>query len=167
MIYGPPDLRRVGEYVRRICDGRRRIPLAASYARYRTARASNRNCAEAVALCALARRSGASVYNVAEERTYSQAEWIGKIGRVLGWNGAVAEIDDAQWPPPFGIDTRQEMIIDSSRIRAELGFREVIEPEEALKEAVCWAKDELEAGKCQVDVDYLKEDAVLNRYNNK
>ena len=163
MIYGPPDMRRVGEYVKRVCDGRLRIPISASYAHWRTSRASSRNCAEAIPLCALAGKPGLSVYNVAEERIYSQAEWIGKIGRILDWKGKVIEVKDTRWPPPFGIDTRQEMIVDSSRIRAELGFREIVEPEEALKEAVCWARDELDSGRRQEDVDYLKEDAILNR----
>src|SRR5665213_1086402 len=154
MIYGPPDTSRVGHYVKRMVDKRPLIPIGSSYAKWRVRRLFTQNCAEAISLCTLASPSRSAIYNVAEERSYAEREWIEVIGRVLDWRGEIIEVADQDLPPPFGIDTRQEMSIDSSRIRKDLGYHEIVDCSRAREVAVKWVRDEFLAGRINEPVDY-------------
>jgi nucleoside-diphosphate-sugar epimerase len=161
MIYGPPDTSRVGTYVKRMLDRRPFILLNSSYARWRVSRAFALNCAEAIVLCALAPRSGAAAYNVAETHSFAEREWIREIGRVLDWKGEIVEAPDDVLAPPFGIDCGQEMVIDSTRIRTERGYREIVDCAEARRQAVEWARDEFASGRRGESVDYQKEEDIF------
>jgi hypothetical protein len=64
-------------------------------------------------------------------------------------------------PVPF--NTAQDLTVDTTRIRAELGYREVVDPGDALRETVEWERDHLP----DVPVDYPQEDGLLAQFGPK
>ena len=95
------------------------------------------------------------VYNVAEPTAHTEAEWVAKIGAVVGWGGEVVAVPGGRLPVPF--HTAQDLAVDTTRIRAELGYREVVDPHDALRQTVEWERDRLP----DVPVDYPQEDGLL------
>jgi nucleoside-diphosphate-sugar epimerase len=161
MVYGPPDMRRVGSYVKRMLDQRPHIALGRSFAQWRVSRAAARDCAEIIALCAFAEHRGCRIFNVAENEAYSEREWVDRIAGCMKWQGQIKELDDSVCPPPHGIDTRQNMIVSSQKIRSQLGFHETQHPDSSLADAVRWAAESLASGRHHEVVDYEEEDHML------
>jgi nucleoside-diphosphate-sugar epimerase len=111
--------------------------------------------AAAVALAATSPTAAGRVYNVAEPTALTEAEWVAKVGAVVGWNGKVVAVPKGKLP--VGLNTDQDLVVDSTRIRAELGYREVVQPDDALRETVRWEQNHLP----EEPVDYAREDALL------
>jgi nucleoside-diphosphate-sugar epimerase len=156
MVYGPGDDRhRLAPYLRRMLDGRPAIPLDEGMARWRCLRGYVEDTAAAIALAATNATAAARVYNVAEPTAFTEAEWVARIAAGVGWNGRVVSVPKGKMPVPF--NTEQDLVVDTSRIRAELGFREIADPDEALRQTVAWERDHLP----ELPVDYATEDALL------
>jgi nucleoside-diphosphate-sugar epimerase len=81
------------------------------------------NVAAAIALAATHPAADRRVYNVGEDETPTMGE---RLARPPTRPGQAPE------PPPF--DCAQSIIYDTSRIRKELGFREVVGEAEAMAE---------------------------------
>jgi hypothetical protein len=79
----------------------------------------------------------------------------------MKWQGQIKELDDSVCPPPHGIDTRQNMIVSSQKIRSQLGFHETQHPDSSLADAVRWAAESLASGRHHEAVDYAEEDHML------
>jgi nucleoside-diphosphate-sugar epimerase len=157
MVYGPGDRQhRPAPYLRRMADGRRVIPLDEGLARWRCPRGYVEDVAAAVALAATEPGAAGKVYNVAEPAAFTEAEWVARIAQAAGWGGRVVTVPRGRLPVPW--DTGQDLVMDSRRIRAELGYREAVAPEEALRRAVAWERDHLPA----LAGDYAAEDAALD-----
>src|SRR5690606_34234690 len=98
--------------------------------------------AGAIALAVTDPRAAGRVYNVAEPDSFTEHEWVERIGAAADWDGRIAVIaDDAI---PDGMDSlrgsAQHLVVDSSRIRAELGYREAVLPGAALEATVAWQR---------------------------
>jgi nucleoside-diphosphate-sugar epimerase len=156
MVYGPGDHQhRLAPYVKRMLDGRRAIPLNQGLARWRCLRGYVEDMAAAVALAVTDPRSAGRVYNVAEPTAHTEAEWVRRIGAVLGWRGAIVPVYGGKMPVPFNTD--QDLCVDSNRIRAELDYREVVDPDTAIRATVVWERDHLPG----LPLDYAQEDRLL------
>jgi nucleoside-diphosphate-sugar epimerase len=101
--------------------------------------------------CRLDRR----VYNVAEPTAYTETEWVARIAAAAGWTGRIVTAPRGRLPVPFNTD--QDLVTDSSRIRAELGCAEAVPQEEALRQTVAWERKHLP----DQPLDYAAEDAVI------
>jgi nucleoside-diphosphate-sugar epimerase len=155
MIYGPGDNQhRLGPYLRRMADRRPAILLNERMARWRCLRGYVEDMA-AVALAVLNPAAAGQVYNVAEPRAFTEAEWVARIAAVVGWNGRVIAVPEAKMPIPF--NTSQDLVVDTTRIRSKLGFQEVVAPDDALRATIRWEQDHL----AEQPVDYPTEDALL------
>ena len=161
MVYGPgdPDQRLAG-YLRRMADRRPVILLQQRIAAWRNSRAYVDNVAAAIARVVVDGEPG-RVYNVAEPDDLSEAEWVRRIGERLGWDGSVRAVPDggaigrlAFDEFPVGANFAQHLRLDSTRIRRELGYQEVVPSAEALRRTVA-ARTPLPA------VDYSEEDRWL------
>jgi nucleoside-diphosphate-sugar epimerase len=73
---------------------------------------------------------------------------------MLDWDGKIVPIPGGKMPVPF--NTAQDLTVDSTRIRDELGYREVVD-REALQETVEWERKHLP----DLPVDYPQEDRLL------
>ena len=118
-IYGLPDTSRDERYFESLAL-RREITLHSGLANWKFSRSLNTNCAYAVAL-SLGHEKRA-IYNVSEEKHYSELEWCRVIADLMCVEANV-KIDDAT-PIPFSMNTDQHWTVDSSKIRAQLGYKE-------------------------------------------
>jgi nucleoside-diphosphate-sugar epimerase len=64
-------------------------------------------------------------------------ERIERLGRAFRWCGKMVVTADEE----SALEYRQHMVMDSSRIRNELGFAEAVPEEEALRRAIAWETD--------------------------
>jgi nucleoside-diphosphate-sugar epimerase len=136
-------------------DGRRVIVLDEGLARWRCLRGYVEDVAAAIALAVADPRAAGRVYNVAEPAAHTEADWVARVGEAAGWAGRIVSAPRGRLPVPF--HTEQDLVTDSGRIRAELGYAEVIAPEEALGQTVAWERENLP----DQPLDYTKEDAVI------
>jgi nucleoside-diphosphate-sugar epimerase len=156
MVYGPGDSQhRLSPYLRRMADGRRAIVLDEGLARWRCLRGHVEDVAAAIALAVTDPRAAGQVYNVAEPTAHTEAGWVARIAEAAGWGGKLVTAPQGRLPVPFNTD--QDLVSDSSRIRAELGYTEVVAPAEALRQTVAWERDNLP----EQPLDYAAEDAVI------
>jgi nucleoside-diphosphate-sugar epimerase len=156
MVYGPgDDQHRLAPYLRRMVDGRPAILLDEGMARWRCLRGYVEDVAEAIALAVTDPRAAGRVYNVAEPMAHTEAEWVARIAEVAAWGGGIVTAPRGRLPVSFHTD--QDLVTDSRRIRAEVGYREVVAPDEALRQTVAWERKNLP----DQPLDYAAEDAVI------
>jgi nucleoside-diphosphate-sugar epimerase len=156
MVYGPGDYQhRLAPYLKRMLDGRRAILLDEGMARWRCLRGYVEDVAAGVVLAVTSPAAAGRVYNLAEPLASTEAEWVARIGAIVGWDGVIVSIPRSKMAVPF--NTGQDLCVDTSRIRSELGYREVVDPDDALRETVAWEQDHLP----ELPVDYGQEDRLL------
>jgi nucleoside-diphosphate-sugar epimerase len=167
MVYGPGDPQhRLGEVARRVHDDRDVIPLEQRHARWRSCWGYVENMGHAVALCATDERAAGGIYNVSDATSLPIAPWHLAAARSIGWTGRVVTLP-AQTAPAHlrllhdSLDLSQDLVLDSTHIREQLGYREPIPLEQALRRTLEW---ELEAcAGTAGQLDYAAEDAALDR----
>jgi nucleoside-diphosphate-sugar epimerase len=166
MIYGPGDhLRRFHPVLRRIDDGRRAILFEQGWAAWRSPRGYVENVAHALALAAIdehAERAAGRVYNVVERPAFTELEWARKIAAATGWDGEFITLPKQLTPPhlaPPG-NTAQHWEADSSRIRQELGYKELIPLDEGIRRTIEWERAHPPAEFNTHTFDYAAEDAA-------
>lgn len=144
-VYGPGDRqRRLQPYLRRMADDRAVILLKEKQAGWRWTRAFVGNVAAAVALAVVDRRSAKRVYNVGDDPTLTERQWVERIGVAAGWSGHVAALpatdlrDDLNQP----LDWRYDLWTDTTRMRSELGYVQPVSLDEAVRRTVEWERQE-------------------------
>ncbi|HEY7530913.1 MAG TPA: NAD-dependent epimerase/dehydratase family protein [Gemmatimonadota bacterium] len=165
-VYGPGDpQRRLHPWLRRMVDARPAILLAEEAARWRWSHGYVQNVAEAIARAVTGGASADRVYNVADDPAPELAAWVGRIGEAAGWRGRIATVPRAELPAhlqdPY--DYRHPLVVDSSRIRRELGWSGGTSLADALRATV---EADLAAGLAPADparFDYAAEDDALRR----
>ncbi len=148
-------------------DNRPAIVLEESIAQWRGCWGYVENVAAAITLAVTDERASNRVYHVAEPEVLCERERIGRIWRLVGWQGNVVAVPKnqmpAEWMLPF--NTKPHWFVDTTRIRQELNYSEVVSLDEAFKltqdfqlshppqENSPWAAPYL--------LDYATEDAIL------
>jgi nucleoside-diphosphate-sugar epimerase len=159
MIYGPNDGGRTFDLVKRIMDRRAAILIDAGLAAWRWSRGYAENVAWATQLAVTNERAAGRIYNVAEPEGLSYLEWTQRVTRAAGWNGRIVVV------PPGRLDDQtnyeHHWVVDTTRIRAELGYLEVAPQEEALLRTVAWQRANPLQDYEGKDFDYVKEDRIL------
>ena len=161
MVYGPGDpLHRFHGWLQRMRDGRPAILVDAERAAWRGSMGFLDDVAAAIALAASAPRAAGRTYNVGEPLALTQQEWIGSLGAVVGWTGTVVVAPPERMPPHLVLDRdfRQDWVVDTTRIRGDLGFAEPTSPLDALRTAAAWELAHPPEG---LEADYPAEDRVL------
>jgi nucleoside-diphosphate-sugar epimerase len=141
-VYGPGDRHhRVGQVLARLAGGGPFL-LERAKARWRWMRGSVENVAEAIALAALEPRAAGRVYNVGEEPAPTESEWVRRIARAAGLPAEVREVGREELPRELAepYDFSHDLVADTRRIREELGYREVEDPDTAVSAAVAWER---------------------------
>lgn len=142
-VYGPGDgLHRLRGWVQRIDDHRPFILMGESQAGWRFTHGYVENVAAALVLAITHPSATGRVYNVGEADPPTWAQWAGDVGSVANWNGQVRVIPDNRLPAHLAevVDFRQDWTVDTTRIRRELGYREVVEPDQCLERAIAWER---------------------------
>lgn len=163
MVYGPNDGHRIFPYLKRMDDGRPIIVLDDVHAIWRWSRGFVENVAAAIAEAVADDRAAGRVYNIAEPDALSEVEWVRQIGEAAGWNGTIATVPRGSLPTKLNLDRQQHWVADTSRIRAELGYREAVPRDEALRRTVAWERAHPPEKIDPTDFDYEAEDQALTR----
>jgi nucleoside-diphosphate-sugar epimerase len=168
--YGGGDIQhRLFEYLKRMDDGRRFILLEQDEAQWRWTHGYVENVADAVVLAVTDGRAADRIYNVGEKDTLTRADWVKKIGQVVGWHGEVLAIPKDELPEHLKTPTGYEhdLVVDTTRIREELGYKERVSREEALQKTVDWEHANPPTEIDPKQFDYAAEDAVIERLRRK
>lgn len=168
MVYGPGDrLHRFYPIVKRIADGRDRILFAETLAQWRSPRGYVANVAAAIALAATDSRAAGRGYNVCEEPSFSELEWARKIAREMQWNGEFVVLPAERTPAHLlrPGNAAQHWTASSARIRRELGYREPMAIEQAIRETIQWELENPPAAPVAPVFDYAAEDAAVTVRN--
>jgi nucleoside-diphosphate-sugar epimerase len=168
MVYGPRDRQhRTFEYLKRMDDGRPAILLEESAAKWQWTKGYVENVAAAVVLALTDERAAGRIYNVGERDTQTWAEWVRAIGRAAGWGGEVVVVPRERLPESMlpVHNTDQHLVTDTTRIREELGYKEVVTCEEGLRRTVAWERANPPEQFDPKQFDYQAEDKVLADLN--
>jgi nucleoside-diphosphate-sugar epimerase len=168
MVYGPHDRQhRLFPYLKRMDDGRPAIILDQGMAGWRWTKGYAENVAMAVVLAVTNDRASGQVFNVGEPDALSEADWVRAIGSAAGWEGRVVVLPSDRLPLSMRpeMDTDQDLVTGTSRIRRELGYTEAIAREEALLKTVIWQRSHPPDQVDPQQFDYAAEDAILASLN--
>lgn len=160
MVYGPGDYQhRFYGYIKRMIDDRPAIIIDENQAKWRITRGYVENCAGAICLAITDQKAADRIYNVGEPEALPEKKWIGKIAKKAGWAGKIIGLPRDQLPEHLREDLhwRYHLDIDTSRIRKELGFTEIISRDEALRLTIEWERNN-PPQKVIVDSEYKAED---------
>jgi nucleoside-diphosphate-sugar epimerase len=161
MIHGPGDTyHRLAPYLKRIDDERPAIVLDDRIARWKCPRGYVENVASAIALTAVDERATGRAYNIADAIGDTEIDWVRKIGEAAGWRGAILIAPRGSLALPYHFE--QDLDTDSTRIRRELAFTDVVDSQRALAETVKWERTNPGGPSPGFGLlDYDAEDALL------
>jgi len=170
-IYGPNQVvPKEWSVVKRALDGRRHLIVADGGRTLETA-AYVENVAHAV-LSAVDHLdvSAGRVYNVGDDELYSRLQVAEVVAEELGHTFELVNLPAEVARPAFPTlahHTTQHRVVDTSRLRSELGYRDLVPPLEALRRTVRWQAEHLPAQHHRVmrmlqdPFDYGAEDALV------
>lgn len=172
MVYGANDGGRIVDELRRMDDRRPYIMLDERQATWRWSRGYAENVAHAAFLAVVSDRATGRIYNVGEQDALSMQSWTEAVGRAANWEGTILRVPGAVLPAHLHGDFNwdQDWVLDTNRIRAELGYAERVPRSEALHRTVQWWR---EAGPESVrppftvsasEQAYAAEDVALARF---
>lgn len=162
-VYGPNDyLRRFYPLLVRMIDDRPFVLLGASQASWRWTHAYVDDVAHAIALSVLNPANAHRVFNLGEAKTPTMKERLEHLGTVFGWEGRVKVVSTDDLPDYLKTpgDFSQDMLIDTTLIRHELGFKEPTDYYDGLAASVEWYRDHPPASMAGCTFSYAAEDAV-------
>jgi nucleoside-diphosphate-sugar epimerase len=163
-VYGPGDsYHRLRSYIKRMEDGRPAILLEEAQAAWRWSHGYVENVAQAIALAVVDKRAAGRTYNLGEAAVPTLADRIRQMGDLAAWRGTIATLPAERLPahlrPPY--EARQDLVVDTGRLRAELGFSEPVPWEEGVRRTMEWERaNPSEAGDPGA-AEYAAEDAAL------
>src|SRR5262249_30700621 len=140
---GPGDpVHRLWPMVKRIEDQRPAIILPADMAAWRWSRGDVENVAEAFVLAVTNEAAAGSIYNVCQPHARSRWGRAQEIGETMGWKGEIVCLPPERTPSFLREkgNTAQDWVASSRRIRQELGYREVVALDEAMRRTIAWER---------------------------
>jgi nucleoside-diphosphate-sugar epimerase len=163
-VYGPGDpYRRLRPYIKRIEDRRPAILLESAEAEWRWTHGYVENVAQAIALAVVDDRAAGKIYNVGEAETPTVAERVRRIGELAGWHGEIVRLASDRLPPhlcaPY--QPRQDLVMETSKLRDGLGFVEVRSTDDGLRRTIQWERANPPPGGDPGAAEYAAEDAAL------
>jgi len=164
MVYGPGDpLHRLFPILKRIADGRSTIILDENVASWRGSRGYVENVAAAIVAAVESSNAEGRIYNVAEPVAFTEKEWTKKICDSSGWKGRIVTLATDRIPSHlrFPGNTNQHWVADTSRIRRELRYTEMISIDEAIGRTLEWEQTHPPAQIDPNQYDYAAEDRAL------
>ncbi len=141
-VYGPNDYHRFRPWLSQMEAGVAELKIGREFAAWRWTHGFCEDVAEAVALAVTEERAAGRTYNVGEADTPTWAERLEEWGRVAGWSGRVAAVAASELLEAVRThhDYSHHLAIDTSRIRRELGYAEVVAREEGIARTIGWER---------------------------
>ena len=164
MVYGPGDpLHRFFPLLKRCTDGRSSILLPDDFAAWRGPRGYVENVAHAIALAATSDQAAGRIYNICEEPSLSELEWQTRIAKQMNWPGKFVVLPRERTPKHLLLpgNAAQHVVASSERIRADLGYHDLVEIDEAIRRTIAWEQQNPPSTINAQQFDYAAEDAAL------
>jgi nucleoside-diphosphate-sugar epimerase len=163
-VYGPGDPnRRLRSFLKRMEDGRPTILIEVHQAQWHWTHGYVEEVARAIACATTDGRAAGKVYNLGEATVPTMLERVQHLGKLLGWSGTVIPCSRERLPhhlqPRY--ESRQDLVMDTGRIRAELGFRESLAESEGLRRTIEWERAHPPESGDPTPEDYAAEDAAI------
>ena len=91
--------------------------------------------------------------------------WVQELAAVAGWRGRIVVLDEPCPAPnlPRSMNLDQNLDMDTTKIRRDLGFREVVPRRRALESTIQWDRDHPPGQIESAQFDYAAEDLILAR----
>jgi len=169
-VYGPGDSQhRLFKYVKRMSDGRPAIILEEPVAQWRWSRGYVENVAEAIVLAITDDRASGRIYNVGEQDALTELEWVRALGQAAMWGGTVVRLPTDKLPNHLRVSwtVEQHVILDTNRIRRELGYTERVAREDALQRTIAWERTHPPERIDSSMFDYAAEDTILSEVGTR
>jgi nucleoside-diphosphate-sugar epimerase len=164
-VYGPGAYRRQ-DWIKRMLDGRPAIILGRGEATFRFSHGYAEDVGEATALAAVNECSADRIYNVGERNVPTERQRLQDFARVAGWDGHIVEVDDEIVPGGDGLPYHgQDWLLNTKRIRRDLGFEEVADYEQGIRHTIAWQKSNPDPAIDLRRFDYAAEDRLLAEMN--
>lgn len=114
------------------------IRLQEDFAGWRWTHGYVEDVAEAVVLAAVHERATGRIYNAGELHTPTVYERLEQLAKVAGWTGrfVAAAASDIPEERRLNLDFAHDLVMDSSRIREDLGYSEVTPTDEAWRRTI-------------------------------
>ncbi|MGW4487775.1 NAD-dependent epimerase/dehydratase family protein [Amycolatopsis sp. NPDC004368] len=158
--------------VRRVLDGRPWLILADGGHGVHS-RAAARNAAHAVLLATDRPDTAAGeAYNVADDELLTVRQWVQLVARAAGRDLEIRSLP-RELPNPglavsaFGGQESPTCVVDTARLREDLGYRDVVSVPDGIAETVEWMlanEPHLRASRTTDPFDYAAEDALVAAY---
>lgn len=145
-VFGPHDQQhRLRDYSKRMEAGKD-IAISHAKANWRWTRGYVEDIAAGFALAVTDPRAAGRIYNIGEREAESERDWIHRIGKAAGWRGQLRIVDNDAAPNDRSeqFDWNHDLAGDTARIRRELGYRETVPPEAAMKRSVRWERAQIQ-----------------------
>ena len=142
MIFGPGDKQRRFAWAIKGAKAGEPFRLDKRGAAWLNSYAYIDDVAEALALAATMEEAAGRIYNVAQPFVRTQADWARTILTLMGVDSEIVLVE----PEAGGVladraeasDLSYPLTLDSRRIREELGYREIVPEEQALRRTIAW-----------------------------
>jgi nucleoside-diphosphate-sugar epimerase len=133
---------------------------------WRWPRAYAGNVAQAIELAVTDERASGRIYNVPNDPPLTQREWLLEYGRIEGWQGEVIGLPDDYLPPHLKQKNNyaQDMVVDGTRMRDELGYEDVVTVDEGVRRSFAWTRANPPPKFNPRVLDYALEDAAVEAY---
>jgi len=163
-VYGPGDpYRRFRPYIKRMQDGRAVILMEAAQAVWRWTHEYVEQAASAIAAATLDERAIGNVYNIGEAVVPTFQERVRRIGELMRWSGTIASLSRAQLPEHLRVpyEPRQDLVMDTRRVRTELGWRDTVSVTEGIRRTITWEQSNPPGSGDPTASEYAAEDVAL------
>ena len=162
MVYGPFDYQhRLLRYVVMMDAARPAILLNDDFACWRSTRGYVEDVAHAITLAVTNPRAAGEVFNAGEQHACTEEEWVKKIGGYAGWGGQVVRVPETLQQHHTGMNCQQDLTIDTTKIRRQLGFAEITPETEAYRRTLEFERS-VPCEKLPPDMlDFTSDDEIL------
>jgi nucleoside-diphosphate-sugar epimerase len=137
-VVGPKDHRRFQRWLQPMLRGDAELRVQDGWAQWRWTHGFAEDVAQAVVLAVAHSVSAGRIYNVGEANVPTMAERLAEFARVAGWKGHILEVPACELSETdrMTYDFAHHVAYDTTRIRTELGYKEVIPHEVALEQTL-------------------------------
>ena len=133
-VLGPNEYRRFRRWLQPMLRGDSELRVQEDWASWRWTHGFAEDVAEAVVCAATSTSSAGRTYNVGELYTPTMLERLKEFARAAGWHGRIQEVPASELDEKDRIfhDFAHDIAYDTTRIRTELGYKEVVPRDVAL-----------------------------------
>ncbi|PKR77117.1 epimerase [Halalkalibacillus sediminis] len=164
MVYGAKDPnRRFMNYIHKMNDGRPHLVMDDRMANALFSKGYSENIAQAIVEAIENEETIGEIFNLGEPTPITELEWVKHLKKVLDWSGEIIVAPAGELVDDLGINTDQELHLDTSKFRDITGFTEEVSLEEGLNRTVKWELENPPEGDFSEVFGYEIEDKVAEK----